>query len=107
MIRVLLVDDHDALRQSLAIALNMQADIEVVGQAGTLAEARGMSQEIDVAVLDLNLEDGEAVRAHLGQVAARQQRQGGGGQQQQHADVDRSLREAVRCQASDDSRAGA
>jgi DNA-binding NarL/FixJ family response regulator len=35
-----------------------EADFDLVAQAGTLAEARGMLDEIDVAVVDLGLPDG-------------------------------------------------
>jgi DNA-binding NarL/FixJ family response regulator len=61
VIRVLLVEDHAALRQALAIALSMQNDIEVVGQTGTLAEARGRLNGVDVVVLDIDLEDGNGL----------------------------------------------
>ncbi len=65
MIRVLLVDDHASFRQPLAFMLNRAEDITVVGQAGSLAEARqvltGAGVEVDVAVVDLNLPDGHGV----------------------------------------------
>jgi DNA-binding NarL/FixJ family response regulator len=58
MIRVLLVDDHAAFRQALAFMLEREPDITVVGQAQSLAEAREMLKDVDVAVLDLGLPDG-------------------------------------------------
>ena len=60
MIRVLVVDDHSSFRQPLAFMLGYQPDITVVGQAGSLAEARRLLAEVDVdvAVVDLNLPDG-------------------------------------------------
>ncbi len=58
MIRVLLVDDHAALREPLAFVFDMEPDFEVVGSAGSLAEARGMLEGVDLAVLDLGLPDG-------------------------------------------------
>jgi len=61
VIRVFLVDDHASFRQPLAFILDLESDIEVVGQAGSLAEARGRLSEVDVAVVDLDLPDGNGV----------------------------------------------
>ena len=58
MIRVLIVDDHVLFRESLAFLLQREPDIMVSGQAGTLAEARGLLRGVDVAVIDLYLPDG-------------------------------------------------
>ncbi len=58
MMRILLVEDHAAVRQSLAFMLGLEPDMEVVGQAGTLAEVRGQLEGVDVAVIDLHLPDG-------------------------------------------------
>jgi RNA polymerase sigma factor (sigma-70 family) len=55
--RVLLVDDHAAFRQPLAFMLNREPDIQVVGDAGSVAEARPFLHQADVVVLDLDLED--------------------------------------------------
>lgn len=62
----MLVEDHVALRQTLAMVLDMEQDFEVVAQAGTLAEARGAVAALlaedggpDVAILDLDLPDGK------------------------------------------------
>ena len=43
--------------------LNMQPDLEVVGQAGSLAEGRTATalEEVDVAVVDVFLPDGNGV----------------------------------------------
>jgi DNA-binding NarL/FixJ family response regulator len=57
-IRVLLVEDHTVVRQALALAFGMEPELEVVGQAGSVAEAREMLDGIDVAVFDLDLPDG-------------------------------------------------
>ena len=56
--RVLLVDDHAAVRQAIAAMFERERDFKVVGQAASLAEARGMLKEVDVAVVDLGLPDG-------------------------------------------------
>jgi DNA-binding NarL/FixJ family response regulator len=57
-IRVLLVEDHAAVREAMAAAFAGEAGFAVVGQAGSLAEARGMLDGVDVAVIDLGLPDG-------------------------------------------------
>ena len=57
-VRVLLVEDHASLREAAASVIEREPDIEVVGQAGSLAEARGMLEGVDVAVVDLFLPDG-------------------------------------------------
>ena len=59
MLRVLLVDDHLAFRQPLAFLLGREPDLAVVGQAGSLAEARPLLAAADVALVDLGLPDGD------------------------------------------------
>lgn len=61
-IRVLLVDDHFIVRMGLAASLNEDDRIEVVGQAGSVAETLELVQQLeaDVAILDYNLPDGNA-----------------------------------------------
>lgn len=58
-IRVLLVEDHAAVREAIANAFRHEPDFEVVGEAATLAEARGLLDGIDVALIDLGLPDGD------------------------------------------------
>jgi DNA-binding NarL/FixJ family response regulator len=56
----MLVEDHLAFRQALASLLSQEPDLEVVAQAGSLAEARELlDSRLDVAVLDLSLPDGD------------------------------------------------
>ena len=66
-IRVLLVEDHQLLADALAAMLSREPDIEVIGIAGTVAEAKLMSRErLDVVLMDYRLPDGtgaEATRA--------------------------------------------
>jgi DNA-binding NarL/FixJ family response regulator len=59
-IRVMLVEDHFDFRALMEVLLNGQSDIELVAQAGSLAEARDHAArfEFDVVVLDLGLPDG-------------------------------------------------
>lgn len=53
-----MVDDHEVLREPLAFMFDREPDFEVVAQAGTLAEARDKLEDVDVAVIDLDLPDG-------------------------------------------------
>lgn len=57
-IRILLVEDHAVFRQALALAFGLEPDLKVVCEAGSVAEARKLLNDIDVAVLDLDLPDG-------------------------------------------------
>ena len=63
--RVFLLDDHEIVRRGLRELLETEDDIEVVGEAGTVAEAvhRVPSTRPDVAVLDVRLPDGSGVEA--------------------------------------------
>ncbi len=56
-IRVLLADDHPALRMGLRVLLDRAPDIEVVGEADDGAEALALIESLrpDVAVLDCQL----------------------------------------------------
>ena len=58
MIRVLLVDDHAALREPLAFMFERDPAFTVVAHAGSLEEAREVLAGVDLAVLDLDLPDG-------------------------------------------------
>ena len=62
-IRVFLLDDHEIVRRGLADLISLQSDLEVVGEAGTAAEAliRITAAQPDVAVLDVRLTDGNGV----------------------------------------------
>ena len=57
-IRVLLVEDHAAVREAIAAMLEREPDLEVTGQAASLAAARDLLDNVDVAVVDLGLPDG-------------------------------------------------
>jgi DNA-binding NarL/FixJ family response regulator len=58
VIRLLLVDDHASSRDALAFLLEHQPDMTVVGQAGSLDEARQLLRGVDIAIVDLQLPDG-------------------------------------------------
>ncbi len=66
-IRVLLVDDHQLLTGALARTMAHEPDIQVVGVAGSVAEAKALARErLDVVLMDYRLPDGtgaEATRA--------------------------------------------
>src|ERR671916_2778915 len=56
--RVLLVNDHATFREPLAFMFEREPEFEVTAEAGSLTEARGMLEGIDLAVVDLDLPDG-------------------------------------------------
>ena len=60
-VRVLLVEDHAAVREAIAGMFERESDLTVVGQAQSLAEARELLHGVDVAVLDLALPDGDGI----------------------------------------------
>ena len=62
-IRVFLLDDHEIVRTGLRALLESTDDLEVVGEAGTVAEAmsRIPALQPDVAILDVRLPDGSGV----------------------------------------------
>ena len=63
-IRILLVDDHELVRRGIAELLGAEADLEIVGEAATVAEAlnRAAQVEADVAVLDVRMPDGDGIQ---------------------------------------------
>jgi DNA-binding NarL/FixJ family response regulator len=60
---VLLIDDHDLIRQGLRRALEHDGDFEVVGEASTLAEASELleSQAPAILIIDVRLPDGNGI----------------------------------------------
>jgi len=62
-IRVFLLDDHELVRRGLRELLEVEDDIEVVGESGSAAEAirRIPALRPDVAVLDGRLPDGSGI----------------------------------------------
>ena len=61
--RVFLLDDHEVVRTGLAAMLDTEDDIDVVGEAGTAADALAAIAELqpDVAVLDVRLGEGNGI----------------------------------------------
>ena len=62
-IGVFLLDDHEIVRRGVRDLLEAEADIRVVGEAGTAASALARIPAVkpDVAVLDVRLPDGDGV----------------------------------------------
>jgi DNA-binding NarL/FixJ family response regulator len=60
--RILLVAEHNAFREALAIRLDQEEDLEVAWQAGSVADTRNVHLDgIDVAVVDPLLPDGDGL----------------------------------------------
>ncbi|WP_370249973.1 response regulator [Nocardioides sp.] len=59
-LRILLVDDHELIRSGLSAVLDLEDDMDVVGTAGSVAEALARFAELrpDVVIADLQLQDG-------------------------------------------------
>ncbi len=64
-IRVMLVDDHEVVREGLKALLNRRPNMSVVAEAGTVAQAIEVAakQSPDVIVMDVRLPDGSGVEA--------------------------------------------
>ena len=62
-LRVVLVDDEHLIRSALATMLSLEEDLEVLGEAGTVAEGARLLAETtpDIAVVDLQLPDGDGL----------------------------------------------
>lgn len=64
-LRVLLVDDHEVVRNGLRAMLDAQPDLHVVAEAGTLQESIVQADRTrpDVVVMDVRLADGSGIEA--------------------------------------------
>jgi DNA-binding NarL/FixJ family response regulator len=59
--RVFLLIAHKAFREAIASVLEEDSDLEVVLQAGSLAEAVNLDHNIDIAIVDSSLSDGDGL----------------------------------------------
>ena len=59
--RVFLLIAHKAFREAIASVLEEDSDLEVVFQAGSLAEAVNLDHNIDIALVDPSLSDGDGL----------------------------------------------
>ena len=64
-LRLLIVDDHEVVRQGLVALLDRRPGFEVVAQAGTVHEAIAEAArfEPDVVIMDVRLPDGTGIEA--------------------------------------------
>ncbi len=64
-LRLLVVDDHEVVRQGLVALLDRRAGFEVVAQAGTVAESieQARRHQPDIVVMDVRLPDGSGIEA--------------------------------------------
>lgn len=63
LIRVFVVDDHEVVRRGVAALLEAEPDIEIVGEAGSVGQARPRIAATvpDIALLDMRLPDGDGI----------------------------------------------
>ena len=64
-LRLLVVDDHEVVRQGLVALLDRRESFEVVAQAGSVAEAIAAANrfEPDLVIMDVRLPDGSGIEA--------------------------------------------
>jgi two-component system, NarL family, nitrate/nitrite response regulator NarL len=64
-IKILIVDDHVIFREGLVSLFKNQPDFEVIGEAGSVAKAIKISNELqpDLVLLDIGLPDGNGLEA--------------------------------------------
>ena len=64
-LRLLLVDDHEVVRQGLAALVARRPAFEMVAEAGTVAEAVAAARRFrpDIVVMDVRLPDGTGIEA--------------------------------------------
>jgi two-component system, NarL family, response regulator DevR len=64
-LRLLVVDDHEVVRQGLVSLLDRRAGFDVVAQAGSVADAiaQAARYEPDLVIMDVRLPDGSGIEA--------------------------------------------
>lgn len=65
VLRVLVVDDHEVVRQGLVALLDRRDGFQVVAEAGTVAEAleQARRHEPEIVIMDVRLPDGSGIEA--------------------------------------------
>ncbi len=65
IIRILLADDHDILRQGLKLLFEVQPDMQVIGEARTGVEAVRQTEESqpDVVIMDISMAEMDGLEA--------------------------------------------
>jgi len=63
--RLLVVDDHEVVRQGLVALLDRRAGFQVVAEAGTVSEAIAAARKFrpDLVIMDIRLPDGSGIEA--------------------------------------------
>jgi two-component system, NarL family, response regulator DevR len=64
-LRLLVVDDHEVVRQGLVALLARRSEFEIVAQAGSVAESIALAalHEPDLVIMDVRLPDGSGIEA--------------------------------------------
>ncbi len=62
---IVIVDDHEVVREGLSALLDRRPNFQVVGEAGTVAEAMEVTRRFqpDLVVMDVRLPDGSGIEA--------------------------------------------
>src|SRR5262245_35462337 len=63
--RVLVVDDHEVVREGLVAMLDRRPGFQVVAEAGTVSESMEMARKFkpDLVIMDVRLPDGSGIEA--------------------------------------------
>lgn len=63
--KLILIDDHAIMRDGLRALLELERDIDVIGEAGTVDEGISLSKRLqpDVAIMDISFPAGSAIDA--------------------------------------------
>ena len=64
MIRILVVDDHNVVREGLVLLLRRESDFVVVAEAATAADAVELASRVqpDVVLMDVGLGDEDGIQ---------------------------------------------
>jgi Response regulator containing a CheY-like receiver domain and an HTH DNA-binding domain len=64
-LRLLVVDDHEVVRQGLVALLDRREAFQVVAEAGTVAESieQARRHRPDIVIMDIRLPDGSGIEA--------------------------------------------